>query len=403
MRNYNKYTLLAILVFCLMFVFLDNELTNQFSRKAGVQIEGLQQNINILALEITMFLYAILVRYRIGNNLIWKLLLLSLSIVAISFLLAIGNGPGFTIVLYLRILLPVPTLFFINAAIERLGKKMIIKVFSLIVIFLVLHYFSEYRSVSTILGEETFITNASYILLLFLPMVLCINNKFFRYSIVIMIVLAVLFSNKRGGLIAMVLSLLMFLNFNNVNIQKRKRIPVFLFSLMIFLIGAYCAYVWFGQVNDSMLLDRFMTMEETGGSHRTFVYQETFNMILSSDFSSILFGHGWNSVLKNSPLNLSAHNDFLEVMYDFGIVVFIIYVSSLYYMFKQLFKMLKLKSVYSGQFACAIFIIIVLSNVSHIIIYSQLFFIEIIVLSCLVQFDKISRNENRCFNISCSL
>ena len=69
--------------------------------------------------------------------------------------------------------------------------------------------------------------------------------------------------------------------------------------------------------------NRFEAMNEDEGNGRLDIYSDVFVQYLDSDLFSQLFGHGYNmvSVVLKGP---SAHNDFLEVLYDYGIIGFII-------------------------------------------------------------------------------
>lgn len=125
-------------------------------------------------------------------------------------------------------------------------------------------------------------------------------------------------------------------------------------------------------------------------------------MFANSDFGSKLIGHGWNGVLRDSKYKVSAHNDFIEVLYDYGIIVFVLYVSMIVRMFSKMSNMIKRRSKYSGQFACALILFLVLSTVSHVIIYEEILSIMLIDFVCLIHFDKIDENENRNFGISIS-
>ena len=68
-----------------------------------------------------------------------------------------------------------------------------------------------------------------------------------------------------------------------------------------------------------VIFERFASILSDKGSGRDKVYKATFDLIINTDFTSFLFGHGWNSVVLKSKANLSAHNDLLEVLYDSGV------------------------------------------------------------------------------------
>lgn len=93
-------------------------------------------------------------------------------------------------------------------------------------------------------------------------------------------------------------------------------------------------------------------------------------MILESDFTEILFGHGWNTVIYYSPLGLSAHNDYLEILFDCGIFAFFLFCTFIVLLFHTAKKLIQQKSHLAPAFAANIVIIIINTMVSHIYLYT---------------------------------
>ena len=71
-----------------------------------------------------------------------------------------------------------------------------------------------------------------------------------------------------------------------------------------------------------------MEISDTGGSGRDKVWKKTCEMIAESDFPYFIMGHGYNQVVQDSPLKLSAHNDFLEIIYCLRMVAYRRYVGA---------------------------------------------------------------------------
>ena len=400
MKTFSKNIVFPIIILGLVLLFLNNQLANQFSLRADGQIEGMEQNIVVLLMVLSMFIYIFLKHPIIQNKFIRGLLVFSTAIVVSSYVLSFINH-GFSFILYLSILVPLLTLLFINSALNVIGEKRIIGIIGLIVALLGAQYYWQYNNARLYLDIDFFIINSSYIILLFLPLILCIDNKIIKYCAVIFIAVLVLSSGKRGGIIALGLSLALFFVFKSISESKKKHNITFvslLLSLVLLSVVSYFLFDWMDQSYDNILTQRFETMKETGGSDRSTIYETTTQMIVTSDFPSLMIGHGWNGVLRNSPLKCSAHNDYLEVLYDYGLFVFFIFLTTLFYMFKQLSTMVNTQSKYAGHFACAVTQFLVLSMVSHIIIYPSLFMIEMMVFSCLVYFDindNVDNYENR--------
>lgn len=67
------------------------------------------------------------------------------------------------------------------------------------------------------------------------------------------------------------------------------------------------------------ILPRLDLVVETGGSNRTGIYQNILRKISDSDFPQVVFGHGFGTV-QNVTGGATAHNGFLECLYEFGII-----------------------------------------------------------------------------------
>ena len=91
----------------------------------------------------------------------------------------------------------------------------------------------------------------------------------------------------------------------------------------------------------------------------------------------IKFGHGYNGVLKNSPLGISAHNDFFEIMYNYGIVGFIPYLILHIQLMKQVFASIRVRNEYAAIIAFTYTIFFIMSMISIVILYPLMALIAI--------------------------
>ena len=88
-------------------------------------------------------------------------------------------------------------------------------------------------------------------------------------------------------------------------------------------------------------LDRF---EDSSGSGRAQIYTKIFDGVMRSSFGSLLFGHGFYATSDYTKQSLEfniavvAHNDWLEVAYDFGLVGLILYLSILLSILRSVIK-----------------------------------------------------------------
>ena len=206
----------------------------------------------------------------------------------------------------------------------------------------------------------------SYYVLFLLPAVISSPNRWIKYIAIAITGVVILSSFKRGGFIALVLGIVAYLFVKEVLLNhKFTKLISFILIVVILLI----VLVFIDNAMGNIISERILNISEDGGSGRDQVWITTWNMICRSNSEQLIFGHGFNAVLKDSPLGLSAHNDFLEVLYNYGIVCFIPYIFFHIRLIQQIFTTLRLKDERASIMAFTYVIFIILSMISHIIVY----------------------------------
>ena len=95
------------------------------------------------------------------------------------------------------------------------------------------------------------------------------------------------------------------------------------------------------------------------GSVKHWLIGDGYNAVLLAHICKDGVGGGW----------VSAHNDFLEIIYDYGIVGFALYISFLVMLIRTGIKMQKMHYEYASAFMGTVIMVIVMSMTSHLIIY----------------------------------
>ncbi len=236
-------------------------------------------------------------------------------------------------------------------------------------VLLFMSYLDTYQLqiIYSINGDDARVSTA-YIFMYLLPIFLLTKNNSFRFFISIITLLIVISSLKRGGIIATVIGLFFFCLVHIYSNNKKLSVPKVFFVVFLIVVGGILLFAKGGD-RITLLFERIGEMGEDGGSGRTTVYEVTWQMISNSDLGSWLFGHGWNTVVENSPMELSAHNDFLEIWYDCGFIALCIYVFLLYKIIQSTLRMIKAKSPYAASMALSLVIFFISSMTAHIIIY----------------------------------
>lgn len=218
--------------------------------------------------------------------------------------------------------------------------------------------------------DDTALISTAYYALFLIPFALMIKRKWLMWILICIIFLTIVLSSKRGGFISFLGSLIVyaFFTIKNVNRTTGSRMKYLIAFVIIGLIG-FQVFNNFITTNDIHLLDRLANMQEDGGSGRDEVYAYTWDLLTKSDILSLIFGHGFNTVIQYSSLGLSAHTDFLETPFDYGIIGMIVYIIFYLRLFKY-YRILKwYKPNYAPIFLATLFITLVISTFAHLIIY----------------------------------
>lgn len=240
----------------------------------------------------------------------------------------------------------------------------------IIVGMLIIAYFflQNWRFMNAI--DEAHMGTAYWILFL-MPILLHSPHKWLRYAGLILVGAILFASFKRGGILAFGCGLLAYLFVKEILIGRK-------FTKLIFFVIAIMAlvlvFIVVDNALDNLFTERFMNIKDDGGSGRDQVWATTWRMIQQSEFEHLLFGHGHNSVLTNSPLRLSAHNDFLECIYDFGLFGSLFYFMLHISLIRQIFRNIRLRNPEAAIMAFTYSFFLILSLMSHVLIYPWLAF-----------------------------
>lgn len=216
--------------------------------------------------------------------------------------------------------------------------------------------------------------NSVYYILLALPLILMIKNNLIKILSILIIFSATIISLKRTALIALVVSLLFYyiINLYTTGTTMKKR----LYTVLILLISLISLLYSYSYIIEYFNLDwsaRLNSLANDGGSGRENIYRNVIDAQLNSNFFEWLMGHGYNAVYVDLKMGLTAHNDFLEIMYNYGILTFISYISLILYLIIYNIKMIKVKSSVAAPFSVSLILFLVMSLTSHLIIYPTYF------------------------------
>lgn len=365
MNKYIYHFILIIISF-LLFVF---ERDNMFSE--DIVTNNISGTIIVIVM-LFLATYAVLFSSRdkkiIKDKVYKRYIALSILIYIVSITFSIIYPFG-SRVTYGTIILPLLLfLFTANCSKYAENDNMIIWCMTIVAVMLFYYYISNYFG--NIMYEQDTQSNASYPILYLLPFMLCHKNKALRIGFIIMVLIAVMFSLKRGGIIALSCGLIIYFYVSQTAIKSRKIGIIPIISFIIIIIGFLYFIRYFNEnILSGMLSDRLIDSVDSKGSGRLDIYRYYWDVFKDSSLFQLIIGRGWIGSIRSGSIGLSCHNDILEVLIDFGIIGLSLYTAFIISLIKLCRKMIKSKHVYAPAMSASIVILLVNSMVSHIIIY----------------------------------
>lgn len=171
--------------------------------------------------------------------------------------------------------------------------------------------------------EEGFTNNAGKTFVYVIPLFFFLDRyKKSQYVLLFISFLYILFSLKRGTILAGALLVFVFIYKAFHNYTKKEKIIMLTFLLL-------CAIVGLGYLNETLFQSdyfqsRLESTLEGDSSGRDLIYNELYDIFLN-DISglAILFGNGANATIR--LIGIEAHNDWLEILINNGILGFLVY------------------------------------------------------------------------------
>ncbi len=402
MKIINKY-ILPIIILVFIYLYLTISMSGVAITSLGIEEEGGKSTNSIIGIAFFSFIFLFMSKrsYIIASEkcILEKSirnLLVYIFVISVIYSFSI---PFQTRNLYIVLALPMILYTVVKRyTLKYEEKQYLVTGFLVLFLFILYNYYQNYTIVHLV-GSRTSANNASFFVLYLLPFVLCIQNNKLRFFFEALIIVAVTVSFKRGGVITLILGLLSFYYFKNIATNdSSKKLKYILIIIIVILIGL----IIFTNINNdilSHLFDRFANIRSDGGSGRQESFTSTIQMIQDSGVISLLIGHGWNMVEYNSPMGISAHNDFLECLYDFGILGLLLYIKLYYSIYKKCLVYQANKSVFFAPLATSGVILFSGSLFSHIIIYPFYLLLFVIFWSYVLSKEKIQLHEDRNFNL----
>lgn len=195
-----------------------------------------------------------------------------------------------------------------------------------------------------------------------LPIIFIYTPKKLRILPFLVACAVVMMSGKRAGFLALGTILLFYFIPNDSD--KRRSLFFRLVIIGVVMAAAFFVVTKLTGTFDLNMFDRLENMEEDGGSGRVDRWTKINNALgQETKFYTYFVGHGYGAV--NKLVGGHAHNDFLEFFYNYGLIVFILYVLFFVSTIKECIKMYKAKFTYAKEFSVAVIVSFYLAMFSY--------------------------------------
>jgi len=206
---------------------------------------------------------------------------------------------------------------------NQFKKEDLVRFFILILpIVISLFYFSKTQLLSEATGNsDNVVNNAAYIFVFLIPYTFLLKKRIVSIIALFVVLFFIIQGAKRGAAILGVVGLLYFCYFQLTTIDKKRRLQGYFIAIIGISILSYFAYDFF--MSNEYLIERLQRINlETGegSSGRNIIFKDILEGWYNSDnLINLLFGFGFAASLKLTHGHF-AHNDWLELLSNFGLL-----------------------------------------------------------------------------------
>lgn len=222
-------------------------------------------------------------------------------------------------------------------------------------------------------GRGIPLISTAYYTLFFLPFALLSEKKVIKWGGTVLVLYTLLLCMKRTGFIAFVAGIVVYIlvEYRSAPKGSKKRAFVLLGGLLA--LTAMYFFIMENTRGTFSVIDRLLSTGQTSNEGREDVWPVVISMIRHSDIIALIFGHGFDTVIENSPLALSAHCDFLEVIYDYGVSGLLLYLTFYKRLWNGFIKMYRQGAELAAPMSFTFVTAFVVSLFSHLIIFPTYF------------------------------
>ena len=214
--------------------------------------------------------------------------------------------------------------------------------------------------------------NLFFYILATLPWLMTSRDRLFRLICVLFVLVMSVLTLKRSAMIISVINVIIFV-FSNYYDRKGNEKKSVLLGTVTIVIGLGLLFMA-NDIGGGVAKERIDNIEEDEGSGRIERYEDVLRLIRDEgNVGAIIFGHGYRTVETELGESASAHNDFLEVMYDYGVVGLFLFLLIHFALIKRILILRRIGSSYYEGYMMSYVIFLMMGMVSHLVIYPTYF------------------------------
>jgi O-antigen ligase len=224
--------------------------------------------------------------------------------------------------------------------------------------------------------------NDVYYVLMLLPWVLLCKKPLIRNLGIFLVAGIVFWSLKRTALIALIAASMVYLLTECFCSQKRLKLRWVITSFIVIL-GVFLMFYEFEKKTAGTFSTRIASISEDSGSGRLEIYASVIDAQWRSSALGWALGHGHNGVRRervhatgggwDGVRTLSAHNDWLEVLFDYGLPGLAMYSMFHIGLMGVALDLLRKRSRYGPAMAASYVLFFIMSMTSHLVLYPTYF------------------------------
>ena len=176
-----------------------------------------------------------------------------------------------------------------------------------------------------------------------LPFMLLEQNKKIKYVFLALTVLSAIFSFKRGAIIMLPITLLVYFVIDNKTKHAKNNILLIILIIVVFIA------VWIGidRYSNGYLSQRFTRVELADGSGRANLLRVIINNVSQRNFLQLLFGVSSQNEIQTS---VGAHNEWISQIFSYGVIGVLFYALIMIRLATMTIRLIKSKSILAAPF-----------------------------------------------------